>query len=188
MENSGRARVPAIAWWLGTIAPGRRNAEIVGSLDFMATFASLVGIELPGEARDGIPMIFYSFDQSGQLKGTGPSTWDHWLYMTEMELIPGAVRVGECNAIWNIRPGWKGAEEYTAVAQELHDRWADLRERHDPIMTGLGGEDLQAPQMGAHALAVVPRYQKHPNPMLQTAAPNWRHVRCRRRTGPVGRA
>jgi arylsulfatase A-like enzyme len=45
------SRVPAIAWWPGTIEPGRRNSEIVGCLDFMATFASLAGVTLPAEDR-----------------------------------------------------------------------------------------------------------------------------------------
>ena len=44
--------MPAIAWWPGTIEAGRRNAEIVGSLDFMATFASLAGLDLPTEDRE----------------------------------------------------------------------------------------------------------------------------------------
>ena len=39
------SRVPAIAWWPGTIEPGRRNSDIVGSLDFMATFAGLAGLD-----------------------------------------------------------------------------------------------------------------------------------------------
>ena len=52
-DYEGGSRVPAIAWWPGTIEPGRRNSEIVGSLDFMATFASLAGLELPTEDRDG---------------------------------------------------------------------------------------------------------------------------------------
>ena len=63
-DYEGGSRVPAIAWWPGTIEAGRRNAEIVGSLDFMATFASLAGLELPTEDREGQPTIFDSFDQT----------------------------------------------------------------------------------------------------------------------------
>ncbi len=50
----------------------RRDSEIIGSLDFMATFASLAGLGLPTEDRDGVPTIFDSFDQTAVLKGTGP--------------------------------------------------------------------------------------------------------------------
>jgi hypothetical protein len=112
-DYEGGSRVPAIAWWPGTIEPGRRNSEIVGSFDFMATFASLAGIELPTEDRDGQPTIFDSCDQTALLRGEGPSTRDHWFYMTETELIPGAVRVGKWKAIWNIRTGWMGAAAWT---------------------------------------------------------------------------
>jgi arylsulfatase A-like enzyme len=37
----------------GTIDLGGRNSEIAGSLDFMATFLRLVGLELPTEVREG---------------------------------------------------------------------------------------------------------------------------------------
>ena len=79
----GGSRVPAIAWWPGTIEGGRRNSDIVGSLDFMATFASLAGVELPTKDREGEPTVFDSCDQIALLRGEGPSTRDHWFYMTE---------------------------------------------------------------------------------------------------------
>jgi arylsulfatase len=124
-DYEGGSRVPAIAWWPGTIKPGRRNSEIIGSLDFMATFASLAGIELPTQDREGKPTIFDTCDQTALFKGAGASTRDHWLYMTEMELIPGAIRLGKWKAVWNIREGWKGESEYVATAPELFDLWQD---------------------------------------------------------------
>ena len=39
-DREGGARVPALAWGPG-IKPGSRNSDIVGGLDYMATFASL---------------------------------------------------------------------------------------------------------------------------------------------------
>ena len=63
-DYEGGSRVPAIAWWPGTIELGRRNSEIVGSLDFMATFANLAGLTLPTEDREGQPTIFDSCDQT----------------------------------------------------------------------------------------------------------------------------
>ena len=71
-DYEGGSRVPAIAWWPGTIEPGRRNSEIVGSLDFMATFASLAGLDLPTEDREGQPTIFDSCDQTALLEAPGP--------------------------------------------------------------------------------------------------------------------
>ena len=168
-DYEGGSRVPAIAWWPGTIEAGRRNAEIVGSLDFMATFASLAGLELPKEDREGQPTIFDSFDQTALLTGDGPSTRDHWFYMTETELIPGAIRLGKWKAIWNIRVGWKGAAEYTNIVPELYDLWQDPGERYDIFMTSWAEKTWQAPQMGAKALSLLPTYQQYPNRTVQSA-------------------
>jgi arylsulfatase len=168
-DYEGGSRVPAIAWWPGTIEAGRRNSEIVGSLDFMATFAALAGLELPTEDRDGQPTMFDSFDQTALLTGAGASTRDHWFYMTETELIPGAVRLGKWKAIWNIRAGWKGAAEYTNVVPELFDLWQDPAERYDIFMTNWAEKTWQAPQMGALALSLLPTYKQYPNRTLQSA-------------------
>jgi len=168
-DYEGGSRVPAIAWWPGTIEPGRRNSEIVGSLDFMATFATLAGLTVPTADRDGVPTMFDSCDQTALLRGEGPSTRDHWFYMTETELIPGAVRVGKWKAIWNIREGWKGEREYTNIAPELFDLWNDPGERYDRFMNGWAEKTWQAPQMGAKALSLLPTYQQYPNRELQTA-------------------
>ena len=168
-DYEGGSRVPAIAWWPGTIEAGRRNAEIVGSLDFLATFAALAGLELPTEDREGQPTIFDSCDQTALLTGEGPSTRDHWFYMTETELIPGAVRLGKWKAIWNIRTGWRGAAEYTNIVPELFDLWQDPGERYDIFMTNWAEKTWQAPQMGALALSLLPTYRQYPNRELQTA-------------------
>jgi arylsulfatase len=168
-DYEGGSRVPAIAWWPGTIEPGRRTSEIVGSLDFMATFASLAGLDLPDKDRDGAPTIFDSHDQTALLRGTGPSTRDYWYYMTETELIPGAVRLGKWKAIWNIRLGWRGAAEYTNVAPELFDLWQDPGERYDIFMTNWAEKTWAAPQLGAKALSLLPTYKQFPNRPVQTA-------------------
>jgi hypothetical protein len=34
------------------------------------------------------------YDQTPLLKGEGASARDHWLYMTETELVPSAIRMG----------------------------------------------------------------------------------------------
>ena len=168
-DYEGGSRVPAIAWWPGTIEGGRRNSDIVGSLDLMATFAGVAGLELPAEDREGQPTIFDSYDQTPLLKGAGPSSRDHWLYMTETELIPGAVRVGKWKAIWNVRDQWRGPSSYTAIVPELFDLWQDPQERYDIFMTNFAEKTWQAPQMAKRLLGVLPTYQQYPNRPLQTA-------------------
>ena len=45
--REGGNRVPAIAWMPGKIKANAKNHDIVGGLDFMATFAAVGGVKLP---------------------------------------------------------------------------------------------------------------------------------------------
>jgi arylsulfatase A-like enzyme len=55
--REGGNRVPAIAWG-PRIKAGSKNSDIVGGLDYMATFAALAGVKLPENDREGKPIIF----------------------------------------------------------------------------------------------------------------------------------
>jgi arylsulfatase A-like enzyme len=147
--REGGNRVPAIAWWPGKIAAGVKNHDIVGGLDLMATFANLAGVSLPSNDREGQPIIFDSYDMSPVLFGTGKCERKSWFYFTENELTPGAVRVNNYKAVFNLRGddggttgglavdsnlGWKGAESYVAVVPQLFDLWQDPQERYDIFM------------------------------------------------------
>ena len=147
--REGGCRVPAFAWWPGKIKAGARNNDILGGLDFMATFAALAGVQLPTVDREGKPTIFDSYDMSPVLFGTGQSKRESWFYFTENELSPGAVRVGQYKAVFNLRGdggqatgglavdsnlGWKGPEKYVATAPQLFDMWQDPQERYDIFM------------------------------------------------------
>ena len=46
-------RVPAIAWWPGTIPAKRTTDEIVTTIDILPSLAALVGADLPDHAIDG---------------------------------------------------------------------------------------------------------------------------------------
>jgi arylsulfatase len=147
--REGGNRVPAIAWMPGKIKADVKNHEIVGGLDLMATFASVAGIKLPTQDRAGQPIIFDSYDISPVLFGTGPSPRTEWFYFTENELTPGAARVGNYKAVFNLRGddgavtgglavdsnlGWKGAEKYVATVPQVFDLWQDPQERYDIFM------------------------------------------------------
>ena len=123
--REGGNRVPAIAWMPGKIAPNSKNHEILGGLDLMATFAKVGGAALPANDREGKPIIFDSIDMSPVLFGSGKSARNSWFYFTENELTPGAARVGNYKAVFNLRGddgastgglavdtnlGWKGAD------------------------------------------------------------------------------
>jgi arylsulfatase A-like enzyme len=147
--REGGNRVPAIAIMPGKIKPGSRNHDIVGGLDLMATFAAVAGVKLPEKDREGQPIIFDSYDMSPVLFGTGKSARKAWFYFTEDELTPGAARVGNYKAVFNLRGddgaqtgglavdsnlGWKGPEKYVATAPQVFDLWQDPQERYDIFM------------------------------------------------------
>src|SRR6201987_1300267 len=146
--REGGNRVPALAWG-PRIKAGSKNSDIVGGLDFMATFASLAGVKLPENDRAGQPIIFDSYDFSPILFGTGKSARKNWFYFTENELTPGAARAGNYKAVFNLRGddgvktgglsvdsnlGWKGAESYVATVPQVFDLWQDPQERYDIFM------------------------------------------------------
>jgi len=144
--------VPAIAVMSGKIKAGARNHDIVGGLDLVATFAKLGGVELPKNDREGKQIIFDSIDMSPLLFGTGKSRRKSWFYFTESERSPGAARVGNYKAVFNLggddgqatgglavdsNLGWKGAEKDVATAPPIFDLWQDPQERYaSPFTAG----------------------------------------------------
>ena len=147
--REGGNRVPAFAVWPDKIKPGTRNHDIVGGLDLMATFTSMAGLKLPEKDREGQPIIFDSYDMTPVLLGTGKSDRKAWFYFTENELTPGAARVGNYKAVFNLRGdngmatgglavdsnlGWKGPDKYVATVPQVFDLWQDPQERYDIFM------------------------------------------------------
>lgn len=148
-DREGGSRVPALAWWPGQIKAGTDNHDIVGGLDYMATFASLAGVSLPTKDRDGVAMIFDSYDMSNILFNEGKPLRDKWFFFTETELSPGAIRTGKWKAVFNTRGdngaiagsdmpgqqlGWRGDEAYVATVPAIYDLWQDPQERYDLFM------------------------------------------------------
>lgn len=148
--REGGNRVPAIAWWPGRIKANSRSYDIVGGLDLMATFAKVGGVDLPKNDREGKPIIFDSYDMTPVLFGTGKTERKSWFYFTENEVTPGAARVGNYKAAFNLRgdngqqtgglavdtnQGWKGPEKYVATVPQVFDLWQDPQGRYDVFMT-----------------------------------------------------
>ncbi len=148
--REGGNRVPSMVRWPGHVPAGSKSDDIVGGLDLMATFASLAGVDLPKNDRDGQPIIFDSYDITPVMTGTGPDPRKDWFYFTEDELSPGAARVGNFKYVFNLRGddgmatgglavdtnlGWKGASSYVATVPQVFDLLADPQERYDIFMT-----------------------------------------------------
>jgi len=172
-----------MAWWPGRIKPGSRNYDICGGLDFMATFASLAGVELPKKDREGQPTIFDSYDLSPLLFGTGKWLRETWFYFTEDELSPGAFRYHNFKFVFNLRGdggaqtgglsvdtnlGWKGEVKYAATMPQIFDLWQDPQERYDILMTNTTESTWVAPVMQKALTEVMKSFLKYPPRKLQS--------------------
>ena len=180
--REGGNRVPAIAWG-PNIKPGSTSHDIVGGLDYMATFAALAGAKLPEKDRAGEPIIFDSYDMSPVLFGTGKSARTSWFYFTENELSPGAFRWNQYKFVFNLRGddgqatgglavdtnlGWKGAEKYVATVPQIFDLWADPQERYDIFMNNFTEHTWLAPVMEQELKKMVATYIQYPPRKVQS--------------------
>jgi arylsulfatase A-like enzyme len=181
-DREGGVRVPSIAWG-PKIKPGSKNYDIVGGLDYMATFAALAGVKLPEKDRDGQPTIFDSYDMTPVLFGTGKSPREEWFYFTEDELSPGAFRWHQFKFVFNLRGddgaqtgglavdsnlGWKGPEKYVAGAPQIFDLWQDPQERYDILMNSFTEHTWIAVIMGAEVKKLMTTYVTYPPRKLQS--------------------
>ncbi|MEW4456146.1 arylsulfatase [Bremerella sp. JC817] len=181
--REGGNRVPAIAIWPGKIKPGVRNHDIIGGLDLMATFASAAGVELPKNDREDKPMMFDSHDMIPVLTGTGESPRKAWFYFTENELSPGAIRVANYKAVFNLRGddgqatgglavdsnlGWKGAEKYVAGVPQIFDLYQDPQERYDIFMNNYTERTWTLVGFNMAVAELMKTYAKHPPRKLQS--------------------
>lgn len=181
--REGGNRVPAIAVWPGKIKPGVRNHDIVGGLDLMATFASVAGVKLPEKDREGQPINFDSFDMTPVLTGAGKCPRTSWFYFTENELTPGAARVGNYKAVFNLRGddgqatgglavdsnlGWKGPDKYVATVPQVFDLWQDPQERYDIFMNNYTERTWTLVTINAAVQELMKTYVKYPPRKLQS--------------------
>src|SRR5499427_4111028 len=181
-DREGGNRVPAMAWG-PKIKAGSKNYDIVGGLDYMATFAALAGEKLPEKDREGQPIIFDSYDMSPILFGTGTWPRDSWFYFTENELSPGAIRWHNYKLVFNLRGddgaqtgglavdtnlGWKGAEKYIATVPQIFDLWADPQERYDIFMNNFTESTWMGPLMGQELEKIMKSFIQYPPRKLQS--------------------
>ena len=180
--REGGNRVPAIAWWPGKIKAGEKNHEIAGGLDLMATFAAIAGVKLPENDREGKPIIFDSYDLSPVLFGTGKSPRNTWYYFTELDLTPGAIRINNYKAVFDLRGddgqptgglavdsnlGWKGPSKIFAMVPQIFDLWQDPQERYDIFMNNYTERTWTGVIFGQAVKTLMETYVKYPPRKLQ---------------------
>lgn len=181
--REGGNRVPAFAVWPGKIKAGVRNHDILGSLDLMATFAAVAGTKLPEKDREGEPIIFDSYDMSPTLLGTGKCERKSWFYFTENELTPGAARIGNYKAVFNLRGddgqhtgglavdsnlGWKGPDKYVATVPQVFDLYQDPQERYDVFMNNYTEHTWTLVTFNNEIGELMKTYVKYPPRKLQS--------------------
>ena len=185
--REGGNRVPAIVRWPGHVEPDTKSAAVVGGLDLMATFASVAGIELPKEDREGEPIIFDSYDMTPVWEGNGESEREAWFYFTENELTPGAARIGHYKAVFNLRGdngaatgglavdsnlGWKGPESYVAAVPQIFDILQDPQERYDIFMNNYTERTWYLPVVNQEVSDLMQTYIKYPPRKAQSEVYN----------------
>ncbi|PQO27471.1 arylsulfatase [Blastopirellula marina] len=181
--REGGNRVPAIAIWPGKIKPGVRNHDIVGGLDLLATFASVAGVELPKNDKEDKPIYFDSFDITPVLTGSGKCPRTEWFYFTEDELTPGAARVNNYKAVFNLRGddgqetgglavdsnlGWKGAKAYVATVPQIFDLYQDPQERYDIFMNNYTERTWTMVTFNDAIVKLMKTYVQYPPRKLQS--------------------
>ncbi|KQV40510.1 MULTISPECIES: arylsulfatase [unclassified Rhizobium] len=181
--REGGNRVPAIAVWPGKIKPDTKNHDIVGGLDLMATFAATGGVPLPTNDREDKPIVFDSYDMTPILLGNGKSARKNWFYFTENELTPGAARVGNYKAVFNLRGdngqatgglavdtnlGWKGAQSYVAIVPQVFDLLQDPQERYDVFMNNYTEHTWTLVSISAAIKDLMKTYIEYPPRKLQS--------------------
>ncbi|MBY5914839.1 arylsulfatase [Rhizobium leguminosarum] len=181
--REGGNRVPAIAVWPGKIKQDVKNHDIVGGLDLMATFAAAGGVPLPTKDREDKPIIFDSYDMTPILLGTGKSARKNWFYFTENELTPGAARVGNYKAVFNLRGdngqatgglavdtnlGWKGAQSYVAIVPQVFDLLQDPQERYDIFMNNYTEHTWTLVSISGAIKDLMKTYVEYPPRKLQS--------------------
>ena len=185
--REGGNRVPAIAWMPGKIEAGveeprhRRRPRPDGDLR-----RGRPASKLPENDREGKPIIFDSYDMSPVLFGTGKSRAQRpGSTSPRTSCRPGAARVGNYKAVFNLRGddgaatgglavdsnlGWKGAEKYVATVPQVFDLWQDPQERYDIFMNNFTERTWMGVVMGEELKKLMETYVKYPPRKLQSVA------------------
>ena len=115
--------------------------------------------------------------------GTGKCARNAWFYFTENELTPGAARVGNYKAVFNLRGddgqatgglavdsnlGWKGAEKYVATVPQVFDLWQDPQERYDIFMNNYTERTWTMVTFNEAIKELMKTYIKYPPRKLQS--------------------
>jgi arylsulfatase len=119
------------------------------------------------------------------LFGTGKSARNSWFYFTKNELTPGAERVENYKAVFNLRGddgqatvalavdsnlGWKGPDKYVATVPQVFDLWQDPQERYGIFMNNYTERTWTLVTISGAIKELMKTYVKYPPRKQQSEA------------------
>ena len=125
MLYEGGVRVPLVAYWPGTIPPGRTIDSPVIGTDLYPTFLEIAGAPLEPEARDGLSLLPL-LTEGGRLPSR-PLFWHFPAYLEADRSTPGPFRTTPAAAVR--MDDYKLLEFFETGALELYDLRADIGEQ-----------------------------------------------------------
>jgi len=121
----GGVRMPAIAWWPGTVPAGRSAEGIVTTMDIFSTLAAMAGVPVPTDRPiDGN-------DQTAYLRGEAPSATDTVYYYLGDRLM--AIRNGKWKAHFATADNWPDGPTREFSVPQLFDLKTDPRESRNLV-------------------------------------------------------
>jgi len=134
----GGIRVPAIAWWPGTVKPGSTSDHVSYFGDWMATAADLAGAALP----EGTDSISFAATLRGDAKDQDRHHSLYWEFYEQGGRQ--AVRFGDWKAIR--QPMFTGEIKLYNLRTDIGET-TDIASRHPEVVTQAGElmEDAHAP-------------------------------------------
>ena len=133
----GGFRVPAIAWWPGTITAGQVASEMMSHMDWWPTFAGLLGVEPPPhiwQDNNGNPIVFDGVDNSAYLLGQGASNRTTFFYYYDQAF--GGVRVDNYKFLFTSKDTWLGPSMPLTSAPAMYNLLWDPGEQFDTLFNG----------------------------------------------------
>ena len=153
--TEGGVRVPAIAWWPGTIEEGQVSADIIHETDLFTTFARLAG------ARDHIPTdrIIDGVDQTSLLLNGDTYSRRDYNFIYTGNILAATIK-GRYKRKWvGENPGLTGAAFY--------DLYQDPREASPAMLTYFPAKGMFNIMVARHNLWK----QKYPDHSMPRAMP-----------------
>jgi arylsulfatase len=143
----GGVRVPAMAWWPGTIEPGQLAGDIVHETDLFTTFARLAG------ATEHIPTdrVIDGVDQTALLLNGDTHSRRDYVFIYTGDVLAATVK-GRYKRCWvHEHPGLSGANFY--------DLYTDPREMSGELIPMLSTKSMFSMMKVRHQLFM----EKYPN-------------------------